>query len=61
MKYNKYKNYDTVEAWWEYEGMGKFPVQVPTAIKKLEKEKGLSFHEAFEKLVDNKVIVYVED
>lgn len=61
MKYSKYKNYNTISEWWEKDGRGKFPVQVPAAISKLQKEKDLSFHEAFEKLVDNKVIVYVEE
>ena len=61
MKYNKYKKYNTVGEWWEKDGAGKFPIQIPIAISKLEKEKGLSFHEAFEQLVKKEVIVFVDN
>jgi len=55
MSYLKYKKYKTVEKWWEKEGHGKFPIQIPAAISKLQKE--MSFQEAFEYLVDKKVII----
>jgi hypothetical protein len=35
-------------------------VQVPTEISKLQKEKGLSFREAFEELVNKGVIILIE-
>jgi len=61
MSYIKYKKFITVRDWWEEEGRGKFPVQVPATISELQKVKGLFFHEAFEKLVKNKVIVFVDE
>jgi len=61
MTYLEYKKYNTVGEWFKNEGHGKFPVQVPAAISKLQKEKGLSFPEAFEMLVDKKAIVFVDE
>lgn len=61
MVYLKYKIYQTVGEWWEKEGRGKFPIQVPDAISKLQKKKNLSFYEAFEFLVRKKVIIFVGD
>lgn len=60
MTYLKYKEYQTVGEWWKKEGRGKFPIQVPAAISRLQKEKNLSFHEAFERLVKTKAIVFVD-
>jgi len=57
MSYLEYKKYKTVEKWWEKEGRGKFPIQVPAAISKLQKDKGIPFQEAFEYLVNKKVII----
>lgn len=59
MIYNEYKEYQTVGEWWEKEGRGKFPIQVPIAISKLEKEQGMNFQEAFEYLVSTKAIIFV--
>ena len=53
MKYAEYQKYDTVTDWWEGAGCGKFPIQVPAAISRLQKEHGITFHEAFECLVDD--------
>jgi hypothetical protein len=61
MGYQKYKKYRTVGEWWAKEGGGKFPIQVPAAITKLQKERNLSFHEAFEFLVRKKVIIFVDE
>lgn len=61
MAYSEYKKYKTIGEWWEKEGSGKFPLQVPMAIFKLQKEKKLSFHKAFEKLVEAKAIIFVSD
>lgn len=58
--YTAYKNYKTVGEWWEKEG-SKFPIQVPSAISKLQKEKGMSFQEAFEYLLEKRVIIPVDD
>jgi len=61
--YTGYKKYQTVVDWWEKEGRGKFPIQAPAAISKLQKERGVSFHEAYEYLVEKKVLIptgYVE-
>lgn len=52
--------YQNVGEWWEKEGSGKFPIQVPAAIQKLQKDKGISFQEAFEYLVKVKAIVFVD-
>ena len=63
-EYFEYTKYKTVEEWWEKEGRGKFPIQAPAAISKLQKERGMSFHEAFEYLVEKKVLIptgYVEE
>lgn len=60
MTYLKYKKYQTVGEWWEKTGRGKFPIQVPDAISKLQKKENLSFHEAFEFLVKKKVIIFIE-
>ncbi|MGD0522935.1 MAG: hypothetical protein ABSA43_00015 [Candidatus Microgenomates bacterium] len=57
MSYTEYRKYKEVGEWWENEGHGKFPIQVPAAISKLQKEKEMSFQEAFEYLVDKKVII----
>ena len=61
MKYKDYKKYQTVSEWWEEAGRGKFPVQVPAAISKLQKDRGLTFQEAFEFLIDKKVIILVDN
>lgn len=58
--YNKYKTYQNVGEWWKKEGSGKFPIQVPAAIQKLQNDKKISFHEAFECLVKVKAIVFVD-
>lgn len=60
MSYLEYKKYKTVGEWWENEGRGKFPLQVPMAISKLQKEQNLSFHEAFEYLVKTKAIIFLD-
>lgn len=60
MTYLKNKKYQSVGEWWEKEGRGKFPIQVPAAISKLQKKENLSFHEAFEILVRKKVIIFVD-
>lgn len=59
MAYLKYKNYKTVGQWWKKEGCGKFPIQIPAAISRLQKEQNLPFHEAFEKLIEDKVIFFI--
>lgn len=59
MIYLKYKKYQTGGEWWEKTGRGKFPIQVPASISKLQKKENLSFHEAFELLVREKVIIFV--
>lgn len=61
MSYKKYKKYKTVGDWWEKEGSGKFPIQVPMAISKLQKKQNLTFHEAFERLVEAKAIIFVDE
>ena len=61
MSYQAYKKYKTVGKWWKNEGRGKFPIQAPAAISRMQKEQKLSFHEAFEKLVEEKAIIFVED
>lgn len=61
MVYLKYKKYQTVGEWWEKAGRGKFPIQVPDAISKLQNKKNLSFHEAFEFLVREKGIIFVDE
>jgi len=61
MTYTAYKKYKTVTEWWENEGSGKFPLQLPMAISKLQKEEGLTFHEAFEKLINNNATILVDD
>lgn len=61
MSYTEYKKYETVGEWWNNAGSGKFPIQVPAAIQQLQKEHGMSFHEAFEHLVDRGAIIFVKD
>lgn len=60
MSYSGYKKYNTVSEWWENEGRGKFPIQVPAAISKLQKENNLTFQEAFEFLVEKKAIILLD-
>lgn len=48
LQYTGYKKYKTLGEWWENEGRGKFPAQIAIEIAKLQKGKGMSFHEAFE-------------
>ena len=61
MSYQKYKKYKTVGDWWKNEGSGKFPIQIPAAISKLQKERNLSFHGACEFLVRKRVIIFVDE
>lgn len=61
MKYDEYKKYNTVTEWWEKVGRGKFPIQFPAAISKLQREKSLTFQESFEFLVDKKAVIFIDD
>lgn len=60
MSYSEYKKYKAVGEWWTNAGRGKFPIQVPHAITQLQKKEGISFHEAFERLVRSGSIVFVD-
>ena len=61
IKYTGYKKYETVREWWKKEGRGKFPLQVPHAISRLQKESGLNFQTAFEALVEAKKIILLSE
>lgn len=59
--YSNHKKYETLSEWWEHAGQGKFPLQVPMAITRLQNEHGMTFQEAFEYLVEKRVIVFIDD
>jgi hypothetical protein len=58
--YKEYKKFKTVGEWWEKEGHGKFPLQIAVAITRLQKEKKLTFHQAFEFLVNKNAILFTD-
>lgn len=59
MKYEDYKKYDNVGDWYANERG--FPIQAAWGISQLQKNRGLTFQKAFEYLVDNRILIFVDD
>lgn len=49
-------DYTTLSEWYS-ENSKYYPVQIPAAIQRLMKSKGITFHEAYQILVENKSII----
>lgn len=58
--YDAYKDYDSVSEWYEAEG-DKFPIQIAQGISEMMEENNMTFHQAFEHLVDEGAIGFIDD